>query len=325
LGDISRDSFADYAKLADNGNIMLIASSKERSPGASDPAVMELLGEVSSDNLRTFVEMLAFPRHYFAENRANRRARDLLLKLAASFGYRPFLQGTYDNVVMTSLGPRDRPFVLLGAHYDSVPRTPGADDNASAVAACLECARLIARHNIGSVMIVFFNREEDGLLGSSEFVASLADQSARSIGEAHIFEMVGYRNRAPHSQKVPHGLPLPFAPNVGDFLALLANQQSNAIAENLISLAASYVPQFPVLTLKIYFGIEKAFGVLNRSDHAPFWRAGIPSVMWTDTSEFRNPHYHLPSDTPDTLDYDFMNHVTRLALARVVSCALHIR
>jgi len=304
---------------------MRIASSKDRAPGASDPAVTELLAEVSSENLRTFVKMLAFPRHYFAENRANRRARDLLLKLTTSFGYRPFLHGSYDNIVMTSREARDRPFVLIGAHYDSVPGTPGADDNASAVAVCLECARLIARHNIGSVMTVFFNREEDGLLGSSEFVASLADRSARSIGEAHIFEMVGYRNRAPHSQKVPPGLPLLVAPNVGDFLALLANQESNAIAESLINLAASYVPEFPVLTLKIYFGIEKAFGVLNRSDHAPFWRAGIPSVMWTDTSEFRNPHYHLASDTPDTLDYDFMDHVARLALARAVFCAQDIR
>ena len=86
-----------------------------------------------------------------------------------------------------------------------------------------------------------------------------------------------------------------------------------------MSLAASYVLQFPVLALQIYLGIERAFGDLNRSDHAPFWQAGIPSIMWTDTSEFRNPHYHLPSDTPDTLDYDFMNQVTRLALARAVS------
>lgn len=304
---------------------MRIAYSKDRAPGACDPTVRDLLAEVSSENLRTFVKMLAFPRHYFAENRANRRARDLLLKATTSFGYRPALQGSYDNIVMTSLGPGDRPFVLIGAHYDSVPGTPGADDNASAVAVCLECARLIARHNIGSVMIVFFNREEDGLLGSSEFVASLADQSRRSIKEAHIFEMVGYRNGAPHSQKVPPGLPLLLARNVGDFLALLANQESNAIAENLMNLAASYVPEFPVLTLKIYFGIEKAFGVLNRSDHAPFWQAGIPSVMWTDTSEFRNPHYHLASDTPETLDYDFMDHVTRLALARAVSCAHDIR
>jgi Zn-dependent M28 family amino/carboxypeptidase len=304
---------------------MIVITSENRAPAARDPAVAKVLDEVSPDSLRAFVEMLAFPRHYFAENRANRRARDLLLKQVTGFGYKPFLQGSCDNIVMTSAGPAEGPFLLLGAHYDSVPGTPGADDNASAVAVCLECARLIRRHNIGSVMIVFFNREEDGLLGSREFVAHMAAQSAQSIGEAHIFEMVGYRDRAPGSQRMPPGLPPLLAPKVGDFLALLANRGSNAVAENLVNLAACYVPQFPVVSLKMYFGIEKAFADLNRSDHAPFWQAGIPCIMWTDTSEFRNPHYHLASDTPDTLDYDFMGEVAKLALARAVSWAQRSR
>jgi len=267
--------------------------------------------------------MFAFPRNFFAESEANRRARNLLLTLATEFGYRPTLQGDHDNIVLTSHGPGDAPFVLLGAHYDSVPGTPGADDNASAMAVCLECARLVARHDIGGVMVVFFNREEDGLIGSNEFVASLAKRGARRVSEAHIFEMVGYRSRAPASQKLPRGLPIPFAPDVGDFLALLANRGSNAISDHLMGLAARYVPRCPVIGLQIYFGVERAFPDLNRSDHAPFWKAGIPAVMWTDTSEFRNPHYHRESDTPDTLDYDFMAEVTRLALARAVAQAPH--
>ncbi len=91
------------------------------------------------------------------------------------------------------------------------------------------------------------------------------------------------------------------------------------IAEKLLGLAASYVPPFPVVALKIYLGIEKYFGHLLRSDHAPFWEAGISSIMWTDTSEFRNPHYHQTSDTPETLDYGFVCQVAQLALARAVS------
>ena len=131
--------------------------------------------------------------------------------------------------------------------------------------------------------------------------------------------MVGFCARGPGSQRMPPGLPGVAAPDVGDFLALLANRRSNSVAENLLGLAATYVPRPPVLALKIYLGIEKYFGHLLRSDHASFWEAGIPAVMWTDTSEFRNPHYHLASDTPDTLDYDFLAQVTRLALARAVS------
>jgi hypothetical protein len=303
--------------------MMRIVRSKDYAPVAADSAVTKILDEVSSENLQTFVKMFAFPRHFFAENRANRRARDLLLTVATEFGYRPTLQGDHDNIVLTSPGPADGPFLLLGAHYDSVPGTPGADDNASAMAVCLECARLIARHNVGAVMVVFFNREEDGLIGSGEFVASLSKRGARRVSEAHIFEMVGYRSRTPGSQKLPIGLPIPFAPDVGDFLALLANRGSNAISDHLMGLAVRYVPQFSVIALQMYLGVERAFADLNRSDHAPFWRAGIPAIMWTDTSEFRNPHYHRESDTPDTLDYDFMGEVTRLALARAVSQAPH--
>ena len=61
--------------------------------------------------------------------------------------------------------------------------------------------------------------------------------------------------------------------------------------------------------------------LLLRSDHSPFWRAGVPAMMWTDTSEFRNANYHLPSDTPDTLDYGFMKQVTQLMLVAILSHA----
>jgi Zn-dependent M28 family amino/carboxypeptidase len=301
---------------------MMVAHSKNRTPSAPDAEVAKVLGEVSARNLRANVELLAFPRHYAREKRANLRARDLLAGQAPSYGYAPSLQGRFDNIVMQTHPEASGPLILLGAHYDSVPGTPGADDNASAVAVCLECARLLKKHDAGPAMIVLFNREEDGFMGSTEFVADLARRPEWGIGEAHILEMVGYRDRTPGSQAVPPGMPVLGARDIGDFLALLANRRSNAIAEDLLRLAARYIEEPPVAALKVYLGLESIFEHLNRSDHAPFWRAGIPSIMWTDTSEFRNPHYHLASDTPDTLDYEFMSAVARLALARVVSeCA----
>lgn len=291
---------------------MLLSHSHGRSPTTADAAVTQWLRGVSPARLRESVERLAFPRHYVEEHQANLRARDLLMEALRGLGYTPSLQGTYDNVVATS---GQGPYLLLGAHYDSVPGTPGADDNASAVAVVLECARLLREADAGPTMVVFFNREEDGLLGSEEFVAGLKGE----VAEAHVFEMVGYRCRERGSQRLPPGLPGIAAPDVGDFLALLANRRSNAIAEELLTLAATYTPAARVLALKVYLGVEAFFGHLLRSDHAPFWKAGVPAVMWTDTSEFRNPHYHRASDTPETLDYDFMAEVTRLALARCVS------
>jgi Zn-dependent M28 family amino/carboxypeptidase len=296
---------------------MKVKDSTRCTPAARASEVATVLREVSAANLRANVEMLAFPRHYSREKRANRRARDLLVRHLEGLGYAPSLQGRFDNIVVTSHRLEDEPCLLLGAHYDSVPGTPGADDNASAVAVCLECARLIEKHGLGPAMIVLFNREEDDLLGSTDFVSNLA--SGRSVKEAHVFEMVGYRDRTPGSQRLPPGMPIVGVRDVGDFLALLANSSSNAIAERLLALAARYIPATPVAALKVYLGLEGTFPHLTRSDHAPFWRAGIPAVMWTDTSEFRNPHYHLASDTPDTLDYDFMSDVAKLALARIAS------
>jgi Zn-dependent M28 family amino/carboxypeptidase len=298
---------------------MRVVHSQKRRAKKADPAIGGVLQRVSSQNLRDYVEMLAFPRHYVLERKANVRARDLLLELLRGFGFAPGLQGACDNIVVTSRAAEEPPYLLLGAHYDTVPGSPGADDNASAVAVCLECARLLKQQDIGSTMIVLFNREEDGLLGSRDFVDHLAARHGWAIGEAHIFEMVGFCTRAAGSQRMPPGLPGIAAPDVGDFLGLLANRHSNAIAEKLLTLAATYVPRASVLALKIYLGLEKHFGHLLRSDHAPFWEAGIPSVMWTDTSEFRNPHYHRSSDTPETLDYAFLAQVAQLALARAVS------
>src|SRR5262249_60477584 len=123
------------------------------------------------------------------------------------------------------------------------------------------------------------------------------------------------------SERARRGLAAVRAPGGGALRPRPPNRHSNAVAENLLALAATYVPQSSGLALKIYLGIEKFFGHLLRSDHTPFWEAGIASIMWTDTAEFRNPHYHLASDTPETLDYVFLSQVTKLALARAVSRA----
>lgn len=298
---------------------MHVARSQNRRPTPANTSIAAMVQSVSSTNLREYVEMLSFPRHYVAERQANHQARNLLRQLLQSFGYSPVLQGRYDNIVAISGTTPAPPYLLLGAHYDSVPGTPGADDNASAVAVCLECARILKQHDIGSTMIVLFNREEDGLLGSRGFVADLPNRPDWAVAEAHVFEMVGYCTHEPNSQRMPPGLPGILAPTVGDFIGLIANRHSNAIAESLLSLAATYVPQSSLIALKMYLGIEQYFGHLHRSDHAPFWEAGIPALMWTDTSEFRNRNYHRASDTPDTLDYDFLTQVTQIALARAVA------
>jgi hypothetical protein len=132
--------------------------------------------------------------------------------------------------------------------------------------------------------------------------------------------MVGYASSAPSSQRLPTGLPIQLR-DTGDFLGLLANDQSAAVMQLVLATARACTPALPVTGLKVVPGAERAFPVLARSDHVPFWIRQIPAVMWTDTAEFRNPHYHRPSDTPDTLDYSFLHQVTALLTASVLSQA----
>jgi Zn-dependent M28 family amino/carboxypeptidase len=197
-----------------------------------------------------------------------------------------------------------------------VPETPGADDNASGIAAMLACARALARFEPAPpVGFVAWNGEEDGLLGSVDFVVRRRSPGGAPIAAVHVLEMVGYANQEPGSQRMP--VPGPGAPDVGDFIGLLTNHRSNHLVELAAKQAEVMVPELPVVGLKVYLGLEGWLPVLHRSDHAPFWKAKIPAMLWTDTAEFRNPNYHRPTDTPETLDYGFMRRVTQLVIATV--------
>lgn len=278
------------------------------------------LAAISPGALRSTVEALDYPRHYAVNPQANREARDWIREELRCTGYEVTLQGTCDNVIASPRGPLPSSLILLGAHYDTVPTTPGADDNSSAIAVCLETAKVLSLHAHVPVMVAIFNREEDGLIGSREFVASLSAEERKRITETHIFEMVGYFSHAPRSQSKPGGLPIPL-PSVGDFIGLVSNSMSNRIATRLLRASEAVSSATPVISLKTFFGIEKVFGDLLRSDHRPFWDAGLPAIMWTDTSNFRNPNYHLPSDTPDTLDYSAMADVTSIIVGHVLVSA----
>jgi hypothetical protein len=281
----------------------------------------DAIAAVSPAKLRATVETLDYPRSYDRQRQANERARDWLVNELRQLGYQTQLQGRYDNVIAAPPGQASRPMVLLGAHYDTVPTTPGADDNGSAIAVCLEAARVLALHGI-PVRIAIFNCEElssagDGLIGSSDYVANLSAPERASLIEAHIFEMVGYFTSQPGTQSKPDKLPIRL-PHTGDFIGLLSNSRSNRIASRVIRAMKAVGSRTPLLSLKIFFGLERRFRDLLRSDHTPFWNAGLPALMWTDTSNFRNPNYHLPTDTPDTLDYDAMADVTRIVVAHVL-------
>ncbi len=298
---------------------MHVQYTSDAQPTTFDPRVMATVDEVSTSFLRDAVETIAVPRHYEREMENNRLTAHWIAGQLRSYGYETELQGEYANVVARSRHSSNTPRVLVGAHYDSVTDTPGADDNASAVAALLACAKALAENAPECpVCFVSFNREEDGLLGSSDFVKTVLVEGRMSVREAHILEMVGYCDHRAGSQAIPPGLPIR-VPDRGDFLGILANKDSTAMASTVLQTARTYWPDFPVLSLKVFAGVEQLLPVLQRSDHMPFWMAGIPAILWTDTSEFRNHHYHQPTDTPDTLDYDFLRSVSQILIATILT------
>jgi hypothetical protein len=225
------------------------------------------------------------------------------------------------------------PAIVVGAHYDTRPGSPGADDNASGVAAMVECARaLSARKLRRRVLFVAFDAEErqdpgPGLRGSTAFVVAAGGSSVPRLGFAFILEMVGF-SAGRGGQKVPLGMRVVFpgaALNVmrrgrsGDFLIALTRGRGKRLARALAR-HSRMTGGPPVLTLGLPEWLP-APGDLLRSDHAPFWRAGVPAVMVGDTANFRNPHYHLPTDTPETLDYEMIAGLASALAATVAELA----
>lgn len=295
---------------------MQLLHSHQFSASPASPAIQSLLQRISEADLRAWVSQMARPRHFIAEPDQNRATTNWLAETLRSFHYEVELQGSSQNVVALPKSLAS-PVIVLGAHYDSVPGSPGADDNASAVAALLGCASALA-DTAPRVIFVAFNREEDGFVGSQEFVEEFLHPRSIRVECAHILEMIGYASNAPGSQHRPTALPIQL-PDPGNFLGLLSNHQSADAMRHILQLTCAYTPTLPVTGLTVVPGAERVFPVLARSDHIPFWLRQIPAVMWTDTAEFRNPNYHQPSDTPDTLNYTFLRQVTQLLAATLAA------
>ncbi|MEM7249206.1 MAG: M28 family peptidase [Acidobacteriota bacterium] len=297
---------------------MRLRSSRPATEPAADDALTRLLGDVSEESLRELVEALAVPRHYTWEAEANRAVAQHVMRELESCGLSVVRQGEHDNLVATfGTDGLAEARVLIGAHFDSVPGSPGADDNASAVAGLLVAARMLARFDRPPVAFIAFNREEDGLLGSMDFVERCVPSACPRLELVHVLEMIGYCDHSPGSQQAPAGLPVVIGDRA-DFLAVVANRDSASVVRPLLDLVPQRVPELPVKVLQVHLGLEHHFPDILRSDHAPFWVARVPALMWTDTADFRNPHYHEASDLPDTLDYTFLARVTRLLVAQVV-------
>ncbi|MEG4111216.1 MULTISPECIES: M20/M25/M40 family metallo-hydrolase [unclassified Microcoleus] len=218
------------------------------------------------------------------------------------------VRGRIHHNLILDLPPLDRASkkrllpIVIGAHYDTVPGTPGADDNATGVAVLLELARDIASGPLKyPVQLVAFDMEEYGCLGSKHYAAKYKQQQ-KSIRLMISLEMLGYCNHNPNSQSYPAGLQY-FYPNSGNFIALIGTFQTVPDLINLsckIRKSGQPCEWLPVPNRGLIVPDTR------RSDHVPFWDNGYPAIMVTDTANMRNPHYHRESDKIETVDLDFL-------------------
>ncbi|CAI2717301.1 M28 family peptidase [Nitrospina watsonii] len=222
----------------------------------------------------------------------------------------PFDGRTYFNVFGELPGAEpERGLLIVGAHFDSVEGTPGADDNASAVAALLEIARCLQGVALPlTVRFAGFTLEEYAFVGSEHLCRRLTREGTPIAGMISL-EMLGFLNRAPGSQTYPPYVDATQYPDTGDFIAVVGNEVSQAMTVSLAGAMQRAVPELGV-ELLVVPGRGDDFRDVQLSDHAPFWQQGHKAVMITDTAFFRNPHYHQPTDTLDTLDLEFIRDVT---------------
>ena len=228
----------------------------------------------------------------------------------------------YENVIATTPHDRDSSAapLILAAHYDTVIGSPGADDNASALAVLLDVARQVVNVRLQRpVRLIAFCLEEENLLGSRAYAAHLTSTQQSILG-AIVLECVGYTRDEEGSQKIPPGVPVT-VPTVGNFLAVIGNQGSHALTMVVEQAMKSRIPVVPLVVP----GNGELLPDTRRSDHTSFWEQGFPAVMLTDTANFRNPNYHQPTDTIETLNLDFMGQVADGVVAAVVELAGNTR
>ncbi len=197
---------------------------------------------------------------------------------------------------------------IIDGHFDTVPNTPGADDNGSGVVGMLEAMRILsAYHFKNSIVFIGFDLEEVGLVGSLRYVTDAIPAYQQTAGVIN-FEMIGFTcNEAGCDD---------FAP-LGNYIHNISDVNANPLRQQFDLSAATYVPALNVLSTQA----DPSNPNFRRSDHARFWDAGIQALFLTDGANFRNHHYHQNSDLISTLNFEFMSNVVKTSVATIATLA----
>lgn len=298
--------------------------------------VAELVAQVDSTRIKADLTFIQGIRHRRTGAAHLAAVKDSIENHFNSLGFDtkrvPVVNGTYTghNILGRKQGTTlDKEWYLLGGHFDSVDGSPGADDNGSAIAGTFEAARILSKYQFRkSIKFVGFDMEEDGLIGSNNFVRTQISAAEKLLGFID-FEMIGYYTQKPNTQRLPFGFEFifPDASNAvkqdsfrGNFITNVGNAASSPLRTAFENAARQFVPALRVITLAVP-GNGTIAPDLLRSDHAPFWLAGHQALMLTDGSEFRYNNYHKATDVLDSLNFTFMSRVVQATVATLAELA----
>ena len=258
--------------------------------------------------LQEDLQQIAIPRHSTWDKLGLMSTRIFVKKRLTEYGEVEehfFKEDSEDGVNYILKLPGQNPKLdpmLIGAHYDGPIQSPGADDNASAVAALLELVKQWSeKPPKRPVWMVAFDQEEWGMLGSKALSRELKNKGQK-LKLMVSLEMLAYTSE---KQDYPVPAMKKLYGEKGDFIALVANIESSLMLPGLASSMGKYVPT-KVLPVPLN---GEVLPDVRLSDHSPFWDQGYNAIMVTDTSFLRNPHYHEPTDTVETLDLEFYSKV----------------
>jgi len=277
----------------------------------------KLQKQIIIENLYRHVEYLSVKigdRHLWKEGSLDRSA-DYIESAFTSYGYSPQRQifSCYGRSVSNVIAEKNgtgKEVVVIGAHYDTMPGTPGADDNASAVAGLLELARLLREgSNQKTFLFAAFANEEPPFFGFPHMGSMVYAKHLRERGisvEVMVsLEMLGYFKREPIQMYPLPGMDI-FYPKTADYIGIVGNFHSF----RYITFFKKGIKNHSSINARSLIAPE-FFGGINFSDNFSFWRHGFRALMVTDTAFYRNRHYHQQTDTIDTLNFEQMGEVVK--------------
>jgi Zn-dependent M28 family amino/carboxypeptidase len=304
------------------------------------PSVQSIVGAVDSNLLKRDLQFINGIRHYKTNPAKLEEVKDSIENRFRKYGletYRhEFVRDNYigHNIIGKKPGlASEDTTLIIDAHFDTVNNSPGADDNGSGVAGVWEALRVLAPfHFKKTIKFIGFDFEEVvnnvGTWGSYLYTQSQIPAWEKIIGVAN-FEMIGYYSELPFSQQVPAGFNLLF-PNQfnqvaqdsfrGNFITIAGDASSDKLVKTFDSLTRQYVPDLKIISVTLP-GNGTIAPDFRRSDHQHFWDLDIPALMITDGANFRNQHYHLPSDDVSKIHFTFMSKVVKATVATIATLA----